>query len=268
MCGYSCTALACAWVTMAHEAEIHFQVELVCEELKTTEVVSLGLPCFPSSFDDVKKAIEKSFSIPSFLQTLWVDGAEIDNQSSGIAPSQFYLQAGDTIKVSFPMKCDCEKVKEVTKWLSECLDIIHSFQNASSEKEQRELFHKGSSRLYDYDIIQCLIEDLFVPWDDKMKQTSAWYFDHLGGTTSLVQIHKGVRSLVKNAKFEAVRVYGIFFESISCDAFTNFAADTALRRQATARGAFECVLNTFVEAIVTNLEPNEVIEDSLMSICK
>ena len=119
------------------------------------------------------------------------------------------------------MKCGGEKVKEVTKLLSKC-----TFQNASSEKEEKELFHKGSSRLYDYDIIQCLVEDLFIPWDDKMKQTSAWYFNDLGGTTSLVQIHKGVRSLVKNAKLKAVQIYGIFFESISCDAFTNYIYST------------------------------------------
>ena len=59
-----------------------------------------------------------------------------------------------------------------------------------------------------------------------MKQTNAWYFDHLGGTTSLLQIHKGVRSLVKNAKFKAVQIYGIFFESISCHAFTNYIYST------------------------------------------
>ena len=94
-----------------------FQNEIACQQLKTTELASLSMPRFPTSFHEVKEAIEISFSVPSYLHTLWVHREKIDNESVGMAPSQFYLQAGYTIKVSFPMKCDCKKVKEITKWL-------------------------------------------------------------------------------------------------------------------------------------------------------
>ena len=48
------------------------QIERQCEELKCSEVVSLSLSSFPTTFDEVKEAIEKSFSVPLYLQTLWV----------------------------------------------------------------------------------------------------------------------------------------------------------------------------------------------------
>ena len=120
-----------------------FQIELVCQQLNSTEVASLSLPSSPTSFHDIKEAIEKSFSVPSYLQTLWVHGEKIDNESVGMAPSQFYLRAGDTIKVSFPMKCDCEKVKDITKWLSECLDIIHILKASLSENEVEDWLIKN-----------------------------------------------------------------------------------------------------------------------------
>ena len=44
-----------------------FQIELVCQQLKSTEVASLSLPSFPTSFHEVKEAIENSFSAPSYL---------------------------------------------------------------------------------------------------------------------------------------------------------------------------------------------------------
>ena len=244
------------------------QVELVCEEQKLTEVVSLSLPSFPTTFDEVKEAIEKSFSVPSYLQTLWVHGVKIDNRSVGMVPSQCYLQAGDTIKVSFPMKCDCEKVKEVIKWLSECLDIIHSIQAAPSEEEVMELFSKNSGKVLHNFNIQSLIEDIFLPWSDKMKRTSAWYFHHLGGITSLVQIHKTVRSLTTDEKFKPLQRFFKYFERVCCSAFTNFAADTALRRQATEHGALDCGLSTFLGVKADDLKSDAVIEDSLMVVCK
>ena len=67
---------------MAQKDEsIQYLIEIICEELNITEIVPLKLPCVPSSFDDIRNAIEKSFFIPAFLQTMWVDGAKIDSQS-------------------------------------------------------------------------------------------------------------------------------------------------------------------------------------------
>ena len=158
------------------------------------------------------------------------------------------------------MKCDCEKVKKVTKCLSECLDIIHSFKAAASEEEEKELFYKASSRFCHDNNIQCLVNDLFVPWDDKSKETKAWYFDHLGGVTSLVQIHKEIRSLVKKAKLMSLQIYGHYFERITCLAFTNFVADTALRRLATEECVLDCVLKSLLEETVDNQESKFVVE--------
>ena len=63
---------------------------------------------------------------------------KIDNQSVGMAPSQFYLQAGDTIKVTFPMKCECVNIKKIAKWLEDSLDVIHSIKAASSDDEVKD----------------------------------------------------------------------------------------------------------------------------------
>ena len=186
-----------------------FQIELVCQKLKSTEVASLSLPSFPTFIHEVKEAIEKSFSAPSYLQTLWVHGEKIDNQSADMAPSQFYLRAGDTIKVSFPMKCDCKKVKDITKWLSECLDIIQTLKSSLSEDEVKDLLSKNMRILLNPYFAQSLMEYLFYPMDDESKLANAWYFDYLGGIKSLVKIHREVRNMKSNGIINGREFYYI-----------------------------------------------------------
>ena len=245
-----------------------FQIELVCQQLKSTHVASLSLPCFPTSFHEVKEAIEKSFSAPSYLQTLWVHGEKIDNQSVGMAHSQFYLRAGDTIKVSFPMKCDCEKVKDITKWLSECLDIIQTLKASLSENEVKDLLSKNMRILLNPYFAQSLIENLFYPMSDESKLANAWYFDYLGGIKSLVKIHMEVRNMDLYRKLLLFQINVICFERVCCILFTDIAADSALCRRAIECGVLECGLNTFLSNAPVNLHSNYLIDVSLSVICK
>ena len=55
-------------------------MESECEELISTEVVSVSLSSFPNTFDEVKEAIEKSFSVPSFVSTESVGSLSEDRQ--------------------------------------------------------------------------------------------------------------------------------------------------------------------------------------------
>ena len=57
-----------------------FQIESECEELISTEVVSVSLSSFPNTFDEVKEAIEISFSVPSFVSTESVGSLSEDRQ--------------------------------------------------------------------------------------------------------------------------------------------------------------------------------------------
>ena len=245
-----------------------FQIELVCQQLKSNEVVSLSLPSFPTSFHEVKEAIEKSFSAPSYLQTLWVHGEKIDNQSVGMAPSQFYLRAGDTIKVSFPMKCDCEKVKDITKWLSECLDIIHTLKASLSENEVKHLLSKNMRILLNPYFALSLMENLFYPMGDESKLANAWYFDYLGGIKSLVKIHREVRNIDLCGKLQLLQSDVICFERICCILFTDIAVDSALCRRAIECGVLECGLNTFLSNAPVNPHSSYLIDVSLRAICK
>ena len=245
-----------------------FQIELVCEQLKSNEVVSLSLPSFPTSFHEVKEAIEKSFSVPSYLQTLWVHGDKIDNQSVGMAPSQFYLRAGDTIKVSFPMKCDCEKVKDITKWLSECLDIIHTWKASLPEVEVKDLLSKNMRILLNPNFALSLIENLFYPMSDESKLANAWYFDYLGGIKSLAKIHREVRNINLCGKLQLLQSNYICFERICCILFIDIAEDSALCRRAIECGVLECGLNNFLSNAPVNQHSSYLIDVSLRVICK
>ena len=249
------------------DPSVVFQIELVCQQLKSTEVASLSMPSFPTSFHEVKEAIEKSFSAPSYLQTLWVHGAKIDNQSVGMAPSLFYLQDGDTIKVSIPMKCDCENIKEITKWLSECLDIIHSLKVSLSKDEVKDLLSNNMSTLFNSCLAQSLMEKLFRPMGDAVKVANAWYFDYFGGIKSLVKIHREVRNMDLCRKLQLLQSSGICFQSVCCSVFADIAADSALCRRAIECGVLECGLNTFLDTAV-NLHSYYLIDISLNVICK
>ena len=244
-----------------------FQIELVCQQLKSTEVASLSLPSFPTSFHEVKEAIEKSFSAPSYLQTLWVHGEKIDNQSVGLAPSQFYLRAGDTIKVSFPMKCDCEKVKDIIQWLSECLDIIQTLKASLSEDEVKDLLSNNMRILLNPYFAQSLMGNLFYPMVDESKLANAWYFDYLGGIKSLVKIHREVTNMDLCGKLLLLQSNVICLERVCCILFTDIAVDSALCRRAIECGVLECGLNTFLSDTAVNLHSNYLIDVSFSVIC-
>ena len=243
-----------------------FQIELMCQQLKSTKVASLSMPSFPTSFHEVKEAMEKSFSAPSYLQTLWVHGEKIDN-SVGMAPSEFYLQAGDTIKVSFPMKCDCEKVKEITKWLSECLDIIHSLKASLTEDKVNDILSKNMSTLCNNYLAQSFMENLFYPMGDTLKVANAWYFDYLGGIKSLVNIHREVRNLDLCGNLLLHQSNVICFENVCCSVITDISVDSSLCRRATECGVLECALYTILDTTV-NPHSYYLMDFSLPTICK
>ena len=245
-----------------------FQIELACQQLRSTEVALLSMPSFPTTFQEVKEAIEKYFSVPSYLQTLWVHGEKIDNQSVGMAPSEFYLRACDTIKVSFPMKCDCEKVKKFAKLLSECLDIVPSMKASFSEDEFNDLFSKNMRTLFNPFFTLTLMKNLFHPMGDKLKVANAWYFDYLGGIKSLVKIHREIRNMDLCGKLLQLQSDYICSEIICCILFNDIAMDSALCRRAIECGVLKCGLNTFLSDTAVHVLSNNLIDISLSVICK
>ena len=100
---------------------LELQVELVCEETKSTKLKRLTLQSEPHNFLDIKRAIEKSFSIPVCVQSLLHQSNKVTDTDT---PSQCYLRDGDTLQVTYPTEGECERVIEVVKWLKKLEEAV------------------------------------------------------------------------------------------------------------------------------------------------
>ena len=242
-------------------------MELYSEELKSTEIVSFSFPALPATFDEIKDFVENSFSIPSCSQALWIQGSKV-YESQNCTPSSLYVQSGDTIKITFPVKCECDKVKEVITWLTDSISTIQNIKNLKTEQEVEALFGEQKSLLTDADLMTSLTEHLFTPWSDKVKLMNANYFDNLGGLLLLVKIHEEVKSLRNSNLFKSLHQFSERQESSYCSAFAMFAVNASLRRRVTQCGGLEKCFETFLMVKADESRAVHVIEASLHALCK
>lgn len=246
---------------------VSFKIELSCESLQSTEVVSVSFPDFPSGFDKITAAVEDKYSIPSYSQTIWVHGNRIEPHPSN-TPASAYLQSGDTIKITYLMKCDCKSVKECVEWMCKCLEIVQKLKISANCDEVRSVFEENKTALEDNGQIYTLIGDLFIPWSDSIKKMNAHYFDHLGGVDLLVKLHQEMSWLRNNNLFMAIHSFCEFQESYYCSAIGNFSSDTALRKRITACGGLERCLATFMAYQVDDSQHSHLVNSALLAICK
>ena len=187
--------------------------DLYSEENKSSELVCLKFPAMPLSFQEVVSEIERVSSIPSCSQTVLVQGSVIQNLA-GTKPSSYYLQSGDTIKVSYPTKYQSDQVKTVVEWIersTSLLDDLYYLEEAEAKERLKKLnAHLDSLALQ----FKLLNEDLLYPWYDSVKDLNCWYFNKLGGTTLLMRFYQVLKSL---EKFAAFKKYATYFQVyISC----------------------------------------------------
>ena len=268
--------IAILHAAMDHPAMDHpskIIVQLYSEELDSTEENVLFFPTFPSTFQEIKDKIEESFFIPSCLQTVWVHGSKV-HESVTCSPSSLYLQSGDTIKISYPLKCEVDGVKNSVKWLADNVSIFQEINNCTKVEQVDSLFDKYSifrSKTY----LQ-QFENLFFPWTDKAKDINTIYFDYLGGIDLLVKTQKEAIAITKNSLLSCSNQYNIstllrymrLLESACCIALANIAKSSEYCRRITERGGLDTCIEVFLINLDNHKEWMTSVDDALGAISK
>ena len=253
------------------EQPFQLNVELYSEELQST-VVEVAFSSFPATFREIMNRVEESLSIPCCSQVIMVQGSRIQDPEKS-KPSSFYLQSGDTIKISYPMKCECDQVKEAVRWIAEGVTLFEKTKEFVSDEESASIYQEQELYMPNNMIqIDCL-NNLFSPWSDKVKNMNCFYFDYLGGIELLVKFHREVRvvaSLGDSDKLNLFRPYALYLEHLICSMFTLIARNGVYCRQITECGGLECCIDTFLKyAANKSLDDHEkVIVSSLQAIGK
>ena len=92
----------------------HFSVQLHCTKTSLIDKGEIKLESPPQDILDVKKQVERQFSIPVCVQTVSFNGDTLTNH---IKLSDLKVRNGDTFHVKYLAKGDCTDLMETIFWL-------------------------------------------------------------------------------------------------------------------------------------------------------
>ena len=140
----------------------NFRVQLHCTKTNLTEEGEIKLESPPHTQDilDVKKQVEKQFSIPVCVQTVSYNGHTLKNN---IKLSDLRVRNGDTFHVEYLAKGDCTDLMNTITWLGQLSSAM------ASGRSDADLINVA-----EIGIQQGLLdnfETFFSPWADPTSRT-------------------------------------------------------------------------------------------------
>ena len=91
-------------------------VVLTCTSKKSTEKKTIRIDEAPQTVLDVKRLIQKQFSVPICVQEFTYESQRFVDTASLKSIS---LRSGDTVHVSYPSEADCAAIDKVLAWLQQ-----------------------------------------------------------------------------------------------------------------------------------------------------
>ena len=251
--------------------QLELQVELVCEETKSTKLKRLTLQSDPHTFLDIKRAIEKSFSIPVCVQSLLHQSNKVTDTDT---PSQCYLRDGDTLQVTYPIEGECERVIEVIQLVRTLNDALLKIEFRDDGKSVAANTLPEFFSLYDQgDAIDAMDEiafDLIYPWLEKKKYVNKLHIDSLGGVKIMMSIYQRMLKLLKISTLRP-RV-NIPHMASKCSLFVaNFTHTFPLRRRIVMEGGLDMCIQSFLTTASWSWRYGydcEIVRTALYALCK
>ncbi len=239
-----------------------FEIRLILYSVEQnfTETKELLLPSLPDSFQTIKEAIEDKYSIPACVQTLWVKERLIDNPQS-ISPSSVYLKSGDTLKITYPVKGEINRVKALLKWLSQCCTILSDILKLTKKEDVNKLFSKHQEFLTD-DSRMIFVQFTLFPSSVKSKWVNMMFFNDRGGIELLAELHKRLNSILESKVHKPLHSFAESHQSLCCIAFALLSKDSEVRDKVTASGSLEACIQSFLRS------SGRLKTDALCALCK
>ena len=204
----------------------------------TPEMKTVAFPSPPATILDIKKEIEASCNIPSFMQTLFHQHCEASDDCS---LQCLYLRSGDAVEVIHEGQGEVSDVKFVVDWLEKSLEMCLKLLNENKiiyhvEEELYEVFANETAKSY--------IQSIFSPWPNPCKLVNALHFDFLGGVELLLRFHKALIR-IKRHQHACPRIFQYLnFQCVKMIA--NYAMNNDLSRRLAECGLLETCVETFV----------------------
>ena len=248
-----------------------YQVELICNEANTTTVKNLAFSSFPRTFLDIKKSVEKFFSIPVCVQTLLYQSSkvrDVDDLSSS------YIRSGDVIQVVYPIEGECEKVAEVVAWLRELANVFRTHAILNEMGSGKVLFELDDLGYHKYgglltgentELARDLSLNLLFPWSSKSKYINKLHLDSLDVVELVMLVYKSIQH-ARLSNYSMFR--GDFLECVCALFVANFTQTFPLRKRIVQHGGLNHCISTFLMTDAGNVAQSDAIEVSLYAICK
>lgn len=256
-------------------SEITFNLRLNCTSRDGTVIKPLTVNCFPKSTVDLKKEIQRTFSIPQCIQTLSYQSAIL---SDGEDLQEKHIRSGDTLEVSYLCEADYEELMRITGWLETITSAIdNEDSNPDGDTCTDRLIAEGIQAGYDV----ALALDLF-DWLDTRSHVNKVFFHWSGGLDVLV----GLFSALLKRKWSDMPARLKYLESVCTQSVANFGETLPLRRVLLHCGILEMCFQSLLRKKlmkglpVTDRESKDgdassnsyllqrVIENGLHIICK
>ena len=268
-------------ILVAMEGSACFRVELLCEEDKTTQIKSLTLQLHPDhTFLDVKKAIERCFSIPVCVQSLLHQSNRVSDTDNLLA---CYVRDGDVLQVTYPAEGECERVVEAVEWLKKLEDSLSRLRQYHSVGVRKNTDHGVAffdRQKKDYSEYGALVSsreskkfakaisfELGYPWKNKTKYVNKLHFHSLGGTEVMMRAY----SYLVEARNRNSGLYKQLFLESTCALFiANFTQTFPLRRCIVEHGGLDLCISSFLcstKYVRFGIEC-ETVRPALYALCK
>ena len=256
-------------------SEVTLNLRLNCTSRDTTDIKPLTVNCFPKSTVDLKKEIQRAFSIPLCIQTLSYQSAILFD---GEDLQEKHIRSGDTLEVSYLCEGDCEELTKITGWLETITNAIDSEDsNPDGVPCSDRLIAEGIQAGFDV----ALALDLF-DWLDTRSHVNKVFFHWSGGLDVLVCLFK---TLLKR-KWSDMPARLKYLESVCTQSIANFGETLPLRRVLLRCGVLKmCIQSLIRKKLLRGLRVTDedskdgdpstnsyllqrVIENGLHIICK
>ena len=210
-----------------------YKIELVRENPKATEILTLSLSNRPTTFSEIKEKIEEHCSIPTCVQTLRYEGCVV---ADGASPESLYLQNGDTVQVFYPAKGAIQEIKQAIDWLSKCSSLLSGKGGVLSLSEVSTFKNRTA--------IMFISKDMFKTEEYSTREVNCLYFDYLGGLEILVEFH---RNLVETRSRNICDILPLhLFERLCCSVMASFCRNEYLARRIVQCEGLETLIASFL----------------------
>lgn len=201
---------------------VTFRVQLNCLARNSSETQLLRLSTFPASVDEIKKAIQKEFSIPSCVQTLSYHSIPLTGNEN-LLDAFRHIRSHDMLTVDYSCEAEVKRIDEVVNWVKAVMEALHREKTApnGTGTSSDSLVQKGARKKYDL----VLALEIF-DWMEAKAYINKIYFMDSGGLKAVIVLYK----YLLEHKWADMAQTQQFLEAFCSHTFANFGETLYLRR--------------------------------------